>query len=38
MPSIAHIHILKDAGHMGMIEDSDSAGHILESFLKDHLS
>jgi len=36
MPSIAHIHILQDAGHMGMIEDSDRAGHILESFTKDH--
>jgi len=36
MPSIAHIHILKDAGHMGMIEDSDSAGRILENFTKDH--
>lgn len=36
MPSIAHIHILKDAGHMGMIEDSDRAARILDSFTKDH--
>ena len=37
LPSIAHIHILKDAGHMGMIEDSDRAAHILDNFTKDHL-
>jgi pimeloyl-ACP methyl ester carboxylesterase len=37
MPSIAHIHILKEAGHMGMIEDSDRAGRILDSFQKDIL-
>jgi len=44
MPSIAHIHILKDAGHMGMIEDSNRAGQILDNFTqafhnftKDHL-
>lgn len=34
LPSIAHIHILKDAGHMGMIEDSDRAGQILDNFTK----
>ncbi|HEY4207749.1 MAG TPA: alpha/beta fold hydrolase [Puia sp.] len=37
MPSIARIHILNDAGHMGMIEDSDRAGQILDSFKKDIL-
>lgn len=36
MPSISHIHVLQDAGHMGMIEDSDRAGHILENFTNDH--
>lgn len=36
MPSIAYIHILEDAGHMGMIEAGDKAGHILDNFLKDH--
>jgi pimeloyl-ACP methyl ester carboxylesterase len=36
MPSIAHIHILQDAGHMGMMEDSDRAGHILDNFTKDY--
>jgi pimeloyl-ACP methyl ester carboxylesterase len=35
IPSIAHIHILKDAGHMGMIEESDQAGLILDNFTKD---
>ncbi|HVU54677.1 MAG TPA: alpha/beta fold hydrolase [Puia sp.] len=37
MPSISHIHILQDAGHMGMIEDSDRAGRILDNFTKDNL-
>ncbi|HEY4205829.1 MAG TPA: alpha/beta hydrolase [Puia sp.] len=36
IPSVAYIHILEDAGHMGMIEDGDKAGHILDNFLKDH--
>jgi pimeloyl-ACP methyl ester carboxylesterase len=35
IPSISRIHILQDAGHMGMIEDSDRADRILESFTKD---
>jgi pimeloyl-ACP methyl ester carboxylesterase len=37
LPSIADIHILRGAGHMGMIEASDRAGRILDNFTKDQL-
>jgi pimeloyl-ACP methyl ester carboxylesterase len=36
MPAIAYIHILENASHMGMMEDSVRANHILENFEKDH--
>jgi pimeloyl-ACP methyl ester carboxylesterase len=32
MPSVSHIHILADVGHMGMIEDSTRANLILDNF------
>src|SRR5258706_2951393 len=35
LPSISYVHILDNAAHMGMMEDSTRANHILESFLKD---
>jgi pimeloyl-ACP methyl ester carboxylesterase len=35
LPSISYVHILGNAAHMGMMEDSTRANHILESFLKD---
>jgi pimeloyl-ACP methyl ester carboxylesterase len=35
MPSVSYIHVLVNAGHMGMMEDADHANHILEEFLND---
>jgi pimeloyl-ACP methyl ester carboxylesterase len=36
LPAISYIHVLDKAAHMGMMEDSTRANHILERFLKDH--
>jgi pimeloyl-ACP methyl ester carboxylesterase len=33
MPALAHIHILTQAGHIGMLEDSDNSNRILDDFL-----
>ena len=32
-PGIAHIHILENAGHMGMMEEPEDSGDMVESFL-----
>ncbi|GGB22562.1 alpha/beta fold hydrolase [Puia dinghuensis] len=32
-PTIAHIHILENAGHMGMLEEPEDSGNSVESFL-----
>lgn len=32
-PMVADIHILENAGHMGMLEETEKSGDILESFL-----
>lgn len=33
LPEKAYIHILQNAGHMGMLEEKDRSNHILEEFL-----
>jgi pimeloyl-ACP methyl ester carboxylesterase len=33
LPRLAHIHILKKAGHVGMLEDPARSNQILDSFL-----
>lgn len=33
LPSQAHIHILHDSGHMGMLEEKDKSNQLLEAFL-----
>jgi pimeloyl-ACP methyl ester carboxylesterase len=33
LPALAHIHILGDAGHMGMLEEEQASNAILENFL-----
>ena len=35
LPDTSYIHLLENAGHLGMIEDSARANRILEKFLKD---
>ena len=34
MPSVSHIHILKNTGHMGMLESSDESNKFLYSFIQ----
>lgn len=34
LPAIAHVHILENAGHMGMIEEPQRSAAIIESFLQ----
>lgn len=34
MPSLSYIHILENAGHMGMIEDVQQSNSILQNFLQ----
>ncbi len=33
MPAVSHIHILKNSGHMGMLEEKDLATALLLNFL-----
>ena len=35
LPSLSYIHILNNAGHMGMIEENEKSNNILSEFLKD---
>jgi pimeloyl-ACP methyl ester carboxylesterase len=35
MPRLSNIHILKNSGHMGMIEETDKCREILQKFLRD---
>lgn len=35
IPNVSYIYILEHAGHMGMLESSSQAGHILEEFLNE---
>ncbi len=35
IPSLSYIHILKNSGHMGMLEEAEKSNGILEQFLKD---
>ena len=35
MPRLSYIHILKNSGHLGMIEETDKCREILQKFLKD---
>jgi pimeloyl-ACP methyl ester carboxylesterase len=37
MPSISHIYILSQSGHLGMLEESDRSNRILDEFLN-HIS
>ncbi|HTI07756.1 MAG TPA: alpha/beta fold hydrolase [Puia sp.] len=34
MPRLAHIHLLENSGHMGMLEDSGRSNRILDDFLQ----
>jgi pimeloyl-ACP methyl ester carboxylesterase len=34
MPSVSHIHILKDTGHMGMLESTNKSNEFLRSFIQ----
>jgi pimeloyl-ACP methyl ester carboxylesterase len=36
MPRLSHIHILENAGHMGMLENSDGSRRILHDFLRQY--
>jgi len=36
MPRLSHIHILENAGHMGMLEDKDGSLRILDDFLRQY--
>jgi len=33
LPDLSYIHILENAGHMGMIENSDECNRVLEEFI-----
>ena len=35
LPGKAHIHVLRESGHMGMVEEKDKSNHILRSFLQE---
>ena len=35
LPPLSYIHILKESGHMGMIEETDKCRQILQKFLQD---
>lgn len=35
MPRLSYIHILRNSGHMGMIEEADKCGEIVLKFLQD---
>jgi pimeloyl-ACP methyl ester carboxylesterase len=34
LPAIAHVHILQNAGHMGMVEETITGKKIIEAFLQ----
>jgi pimeloyl-ACP methyl ester carboxylesterase len=34
LPAIAHVHILENAGHMGMVEETITGKKIIEAFLQ----
>jgi len=36
MPRLSHIHILENAGHMGMLENRDGSHRILDDFLRQY--
>lgn len=38
MPGLSHIHILEDAGHMGMLENTSASNNILDDFLRPYRS
>jgi pimeloyl-ACP methyl ester carboxylesterase len=38
LPRLSYIHILKNSGHMGMIEETDKCREILQKFLHDTLN
>lgn len=33
LPEIAHVHVLQDAGHMGMLEETEKSNRILDDFV-----
>lgn len=35
LPTLSYIHILENAGHMGMVEEVEKSNSILETFLRD---
>lgn len=35
LPEKSHFHLLKNSGHMGMMEESETANRILEDFLEE---
>jgi pimeloyl-ACP methyl ester carboxylesterase len=35
IPRLSYIHILRNSGHMGMIEETDKCGQILKKFLQE---
>jgi len=35
MPALSYIHILRNSGHMGMIEERDKCRELLQKFLQD---
>ncbi|MEO5999120.1 MAG: alpha/beta hydrolase [Chitinophagaceae bacterium] len=37
LPALSYIHILKNSGHMGMLEEVEKSNNILERFLNDTL-
>jgi pimeloyl-ACP methyl ester carboxylesterase len=38
MPRLSHIHILENAGHMGMLENIPASNNILDDFLRPYRS
>lgn len=38
LPRLSYIHILRNSGHMGMIEETDKCREILREFLQDTLT
>ena len=38
LPRLSYIHILRNSGHMGMIEETDKCREILQKFLQDTLT
>lgn len=37
LPALSYIHVLKQSGHMGMLEETEKSNHILQNFLSDTL-